>query len=186
MKRETSILTGSALFLLLGTGIVLLTGRSLALRIIKRLITRKFPTVQWLTTEEFARWLKDPVKQQPILLDARSEAEYTVSHLKQSQRIDPNQPDLAAFTGVSNDTPIVVYCSVGYRSARIAEQLGQAGFSRVYNLEGSIFQWANEGRPVCKNDRPTMLVHPYDTLWGRLLKSEYRAQVAQVGELGEK
>lgn len=181
VKRKTSALTESAVFLLLGTGIVFLTGRSLALRIIKRLITRKFPTVEWITTKEFARWLEDPVKRQPILLDARSEAEYAVSHLKHSQRINPNQPDLAAFTG-SKDTPIVVYCSVGYRSARIAEQLEQAGFSRVYNLKGSIFQWANEGRPVCKGDCPTMLVHPYDALWGRLLRPEYRAQVAQVGE----
>lgn len=182
VKRKTTTLTGSALFLLLGTGIVFLTGRSLALRIIKRLLIRKFPTVEWITTEEFARWLEDPAKRQPILLDARSEAEYAVSHLKHSQRIDPNQPNLAAFTR-SKDTPIVVYCSVGYRSARIAEQLGQAGFSRVYNLEGSIFQWANEGRPVCKDDRPTMLVHPYDALWGRLLSSEYCAQVAQVEKL---
>lgn len=155
-----------------------LTPRSLALSIIKRLTTRKFPTVQWLTTEEFARWLEDPVKPQPIVLDARSEAEYAVSHLKEAERIDPYQPDLGAFA--SKDTPIVVYCSVGYRSARIAERLGKAGFSRIYNLEGSIFQWANEGRPVFKNGQPTMLVHPYDALWGRLLSPPYRAQVAQV------
>ncbi len=185
VKRKTSAQIGSALFLLLGSGIVFLTGRSLARRIIKRLITRKFPTVEWITTEEFARWLEDPAKLLPILLDARSEAEYAISHLKDSQRIDPNQPDLAAFTE-SKDTPIVVYCSVGYRSARVAEQLGETGFSRVYNLEGSIFQWANEGRPVCKDDSPTMLVHPYDALWGRLLRSEYRAQVAQGGERGRK
>ena len=154
--------------------------RSLALSIIKRLTSRKFPTVKWLTTEEFARWLEDPVKRQPIVLDARSEAEYAVSHLKQAERIDPYHPDLGAIKGVSKDTPIIVYCSVGYRSARIAEWLGQAGFSCVYNLEGSLFQWANEDRPVFKDDRPTMLVHPYDRRWGRLLKSRYRAQVPHV------
>ena len=161
------------------TELVFLTKHSLAFNIIKGLTTRKFPHVEWITTEEFARWLADPLKPQPIVLDARSEAEYAVSHLKQSQRIEPNYPDLATFTE-SKDQPIVVYCSVGYRSARIAEQLKQAGFSFVYNLEGSIFQWANEGRPVFKDDRPTLLVHPYNPLWGRLLKSEYRAQVAQV------
>lgn len=161
--------------MLLKTRIVFLTGRSLAFNIIKRLTTRKFPTVESITTEEFARWLEDPVNPQPIVLDARTEAEYAVSHLKKSDRIEPNDPDLAAFAGISKDTPIVVYCSVGYRSARIAERLGQAGFSHVYNLEGSIFQWANEGRPIFKDDRATMLVHPYDALWGRLLKSEYRA-----------
>lgn len=167
------------IFLLLGTGIVFLSRRSLAFALIKRLTTRKFPTVKWITTEEFARWIEDRVKPQPIVLDARSETEYVLSHLKAADRIDPKHPDLAAIAR-SKDTPIVVYCSVGYRSARVAEQLEQAGFSHVYNLEGSLFQWANEGRPIFKDDRPTTFVHPYDTLWGRLLKSRYRAQVTQV------
>ena len=160
----------------MGTNLVFLTRHSLAFNIIKGLAIRKFPSVEWISTEEFAQWLADPLKPQPILLDARSEAEYAVGHLRQSQRIEPHDPDLAQFTE-SKDKPIVVYCSVGYRSARIAERLQQAGFSVVYNLEGSIFQWANEGRSVFKDDRPTMLVHPYNALWGKLLKSEYRAQV---------
>lgn len=150
--------------------------RSLTFSIIRRLTTDEFPTVKWLTTQQFAQWLEDPLKPQPIILDARSEAEYALSHLKEAKRIDPKHPDLAAFAGYQ-DTPIVVYCSVGYRSARIAEQLGQAGFSRVYNLEGSLFQWANEGRPVFKDGCPAMFVHPYDALWGRLLKPRYRAQL---------
>ena len=142
--------------------------------IIKRLTSRKFPTVEWMTTKEFAEWLEDPSKLQPIVLDARSEAEYEVSHLKHAERIDPNDPKLGV---ISKDTPIVVYCSVGYRSARVAEWLEQAGFTHVYNLKGSIFQWANEGRIIFKDDCPTILVHPCNTLWGRLLKSHYRAKV---------
>ena len=148
--------------------------RSLAFNIIKRLTTRKFPTVQWINTEEFACWLEDLAKPQPVILDARTEAEYAVSHLKQAQRIDPEHPEQAVLP--SKDTPIVVYCSVGYRSARIAQQLGQAGFSRVYNLEGSLFKWANEERPFFNNDHPTLLVHPYDQLWGKLLQPKYRAK----------
>ncbi len=134
-----------------------------------------FPTVEWITLEELAQWLKDPVKPQPMVLDARSEAEYALSHLKDAQRIDPSYPNLAAVAGVSKDTPLVVYCSVGYRSARVASRLGHSGFSRVYNLQGSIFQWVNSGHPVFKDGHPTQLVHPYDLIWGRLLKSRYRA-----------
>ena len=157
----------------IGTKLVFLMPRSLAFKIIKRLTTRKFPTVEWINTEEFARWLEDPTKLQPVILDARTEAEYAVSHLKESQRIDPEHPEQVVMR--SKDTPIVVYCSVGYRSARIAQQLDQAGFSHVFNLEGSLFKWANEERPLFRNDHPTLLVHPYDQLWGRLLKSKYRA-----------
>jgi len=158
-----------------------LAWRSLAFNFLKRFISRKFPTVQGLTVKELAQWLENPVKLQPTLLDARSEAEYAVSHLKGAKRIEPNSPNLAA-VAASKDTPIVVYCSVGYRSAAVASRLVQAKFSHVYNLEGSIFQWANSGRPVFKDDRPTLLVHPYNSLWGRLLKSQYRAQIEQVEE----
>lgn len=150
--------------------------RSLAFKIIKRLINRKYPTVTPLTTKELAQWVNTQSKPQPILLDARSEAEYQLSHIQQAERIDPYYPNLEALT-LSKDMPIVVYCSVGYRSARIAQQLQQVGFSHVYNLEGSIFQWANEKRSVYKNDCPTTLVHPYNALWGQLLERKYRASI---------
>ena len=151
-----------------------LNWRSLAFKIIKRLISREYPSVASLTTKELAQWLDTSSKQKPILLDARSEAEYELSHLQQAERIDPYHPNLETIA-ISKNTPIVVYCSVGYRSARIAQQLQQAGFSKVYNLEGSIFQWANEQRPVYKNNSPTTKVHPYNKLWGQLLNPRFRA-----------
>jgi rhodanese-related sulfurtransferase len=149
--------------------------RSLVFFIIKRLIQRKFPTVEWLNTQQLVGWLRDRTQPQPLLLDARTEAEYKVSHLLQAQRIDPYHPNLEDIA-VNKDVPVVVYCSVGYRSARIAQQLERAGFSHVYNLEGSIFQWVNEGNPVFQGDRPTLRVHPYNANWGRLLKSQYRSE----------
>jgi rhodanese-related sulfurtransferase len=142
---------------------------------IKRLIRRKFPTVKWLNTKQLVEWLRDRTQPQPLLLDARTQAEYQISHLPQAQRIDPYHPNLAEIA-VDKNAPVVVYCSVGYRSARIAQQLERAGFTHVYNLEGSIFQWANEGNPVFLCDRPTVRVHPYNANWGRLLKSRYRSE----------
>jgi rhodanese-related sulfurtransferase len=149
--------------------------RSLVFYTIKRLIQRKFPSVKWLNTKQLVEWLGDRTLSQPLLLDARTEAEYQVSHLPQAQRIDPYHPNLEDIA-VNKDVPVVVYCSVGYRSARIAQQLEQSGFTNVYNLEGSIFQWVNEGNPVFQGDRPTVSVHPYNANWGRLLKSRYRSE----------
>ncbi|MUL38043.1 rhodanese-like domain-containing protein [Gloeocapsopsis dulcis] len=169
---DSKMILGAALLL----GIVgLFSWRSLAFRILKHLIRRKFPTVQWLTTQELAQW-QNSQKPQPVLLDARDAAEYQLSHLQQAQRIDPQQPDLSDLTQ-SQDTPIVVYCSVGYRSAKIATKLAEAGYKHVYNLEGSIFQWINEGRPVFQDSNQTTQVHPYDRRWGQLLKSKYRAKL---------
>ena len=63
----------------------------------------------------------------------------------------------------------VVYCSVGYRSAKAAQELMNSGITGVLNLEGSIFQWANEDRPVFQGTRVVDEVHPYSRFWKRLL-----------------
>ena len=162
--------------------------RSLVFRVLKSLIARKFPDVKWITTKQLEQWLADSSKPQPIVLDARNQAEYAVSHLNNAVWIDPHHPNLEAMgdkpppranAPVATDIPIVVYCSVGYRSAAVAHKLEQAGFSQAYNLEGSIFQWANEGRQLYQNHHPTSLVHPYNPRWGRLLKSQHRADVSR-------
>ena len=78
------------------------------------------------------------------------------------------------------NAPIVVYSSVGYRGARVAHWLAGQGYSNVQDLAGSIFQWANEGRPVFRDGRPTTEVHRYDQRWGLLLESKYHADVPDV------
>ena len=66
---------------------------------------------------------------------------------------------------------VVVYDAVGFYSAELAETLSSAGSGEIFYLEGGIFQWANEGRPLVDADgSPTTKVHPYNKLWGRLLK----------------
>ncbi|WP_199299945.1 rhodanese-like domain-containing protein [Trichocoleus sp. FACHB-262] len=139
----------------------------------------QFPQVRWITTAELAQWLSNPVRSQPLLLDARTKTEYAVSHLATAQQIDLIAPDLAALGQIDQDTPLVVYCSIGYRSARVAAQLAQAGFTQVYDLEGSIFQWANEARPLWQAEQPTTKVHPYNAQWSLLLKPEYRAELQE-------
>lgn len=139
----------------------------------KEKIRHRFPAVKSITTEALAAWLADPSRPSPLLLDARAPAEYGVSHLRGARLA----PDLAAAKGALVGSPmarpVVVYCSVGYRSAALAVGLQEGGFTGVRNLEGSIFQWANEGRPVYREGggeaRPVRAVHPYNRRWGRYL-----------------
>ena len=139
-------------------------------------IRKRFPTVRQLSTRELSGWMEDagrPAK--PLLLDVRAAREFGVSHLpgaRHATSLEAIRPLLS-----SNSQPIVVYCSVGYRSSALAEKLQKAGITNVYNLDGSIFAWANEGRPVCQGSKilTPALVHPYDEKWGQLLKPELRA-----------
>jgi rhodanese-related sulfurtransferase len=134
-----------------------------------------YPDVQRVTTDSLARWIASDSLRKPVLLDTRPVEEFTVSHLQGAVRIDPDAEDFSMLDTLSSDAPIVTYCSVGYRSSGVAERLQAAGFTNVRNLEGSIFGWANEGRPVYRDGREVHEVHPFDAVWGSLLDPELRA-----------
>ena len=138
-------------------------------------IRTEFPDVKRITTAELAERLADTKRDAPVLLDVRTRAEFDVSHLKSARHIEPGSD--ASAIKVPKDAPIVTYCSVGYRSGRFAQKLLAAGYTNVVNLEGSIFRWANEGRPVFRNGRQVEQVHPYNGTWGLLLKKKNRADV---------
>ncbi|MGH7526634.1 MAG: rhodanese-like domain-containing protein [Gemmatimonadales bacterium] len=166
--------------LLLGAGVALLAGRPLAFDVVRRMTARKFPEVRWIEHAELARWREDPSRAQPVVLDARTQVEYAVSHLGDAVRIDPYRPLLRPLRGFSKDTAIVVYGSAGYRGGRVADWLRRQGYSNVFNLSGGIFQWANVDRPLSRNNGPTTEVHPYDPKWGLLLESKYRIEAPPV------
>ncbi len=140
---------------------------------VKRTIRAEFPGVEQLQAAELNDWLESG-EAPPLLLDVREEAEYQVSHLRGAVRVDPGaEPVLPE--SITKDTPIVAYCSVGYRSSIVAERLMAQGYTRVRNLEGSIFEWANRGLPVVRDGQEVRQVHPYDPKWQRFLDAELRA-----------
>lgn len=146
--------------------------RNLSWMVIKTWIRRKFPQVQSLSVSELVNWLNQTTP--PLLLDARTAAEYEVSHLPNAVLVSPELPALLHQLQVTPATPIVVYCSVGYRSARVAQQLQEMGYPQVFNLEGSLFEWANSGYLVYQGQQPVDQVHPYNARWGQLLNPHYR------------
>ncbi|WP_026210565.1 rhodanese-like domain-containing protein [Flexithrix dorotheae] len=109
-----------------------------------------------------------------VLLDAREKEEFEVSHLKNAHWVGYNTFRRNALEGISKDQKIVVYCSVGYRSEKIAERLIKMGYKNVSNLYGGIFSWVNEGKPVfTETHKPTEKVHAYNEEWGKwLVKGE--------------
>ena len=146
--------------------------RTIGWWLIKLLIRLQFPEIQQLTTAKLATWLQQEVPQ-PLLLDARTLEEYRVSHLLNAKPVSNNLQDLID-GGIDLATPIVVYCSVGYRSAAIARRLQAIGYQNVFNLNGSIFQWVNENRSVYREGKEVNKVHPYDKFWQYLLSDRHK------------
>ena len=134
---------------------------------VDELIAEQFPDVAHITTKELADSLE--MDRSVVLLDAREPDEFAVSHLGGAvlARSVDEAADVVAQAGPN--ALVVVYCSVGYRSAALAAQLRTDGGPEVVNLEGSIFAWANEGRPLYRGDTRVSAVHPYDESWGVLL-----------------
>jgi rhodanese-related sulfurtransferase len=139
---------------------------------IRQSIREDYPSVQQITTQELADWLADTSRLPPLLLDVRTEDEYRVSHLKNARHMTQPMPISSVVDELEAGQSVVVYCSVGVRSSDLAVQLAKAGLEKVYNLDGSIFQWANESRPLYSGNHATQSVHPYNRKWGRCLKQE--------------
>ena len=135
-----------------------------------KMVRDKFPDVRQLKTSELADWLKDTSKPPPLLLDARAEKEFAVSSLPNARHAADEAQTLAALSTQPKDAPVVVYCSIGYRSSALAQKLKARGYTNVQNLEGSIFMWANEGRLLQRGAETVSVVHPFDVKWGRLLE----------------
>lgn len=104
-----------------------------------------------------------------VLLDTRSFREFEVSHISGAIWVGYDEFELSKLASISKDKKIVVYCSVGYRSGKIGEKLAKAGYSRVYNLWGGIFDWVNKGNPVINNEGITSKIHAYNKKWGKWL-----------------
>ncbi len=143
-------------------------------------VRRDFPSVPRITPAEAAALLNDERASQPLLLDVRTKAEYEISHLPGARRVAPDSDPGAI--NLPRDRRIITYCSVGYRSGAFAKKLQDAGYKNVRNMSGSIFQWANEGRPLVQNGKRVRKVHPYNGLWGKLLQPALRADVPDAGK----
>jgi rhodanese-related sulfurtransferase len=147
--------------------------RPLDIETINTITRLTFPTVPNISTTDLEKWItgRDPF----TLIDVRSRTEFEVSHLqgalnaRSASQIDTFLPDRAA--------KVVLYCSVGFRSAKLVAATQKLGFKNVVNLEGSIFQWANEGRPLYSGELRAEQVHPYGRMWSGLLRAGLAARI---------
>ena len=146
--------------------------------VVDAMIAEEFPEVPSVTTDDLGLSLATDTAE-VVLLDARDAEEFAVSHLPGAHHVgsDAAAADRLA-AAAAPDAVVVVYCSVGYRSAALVERLRGSGRANAVNLQGSIFRWAGEGRPVYRGTERVEQVHPYDDNWGTLLPRSLWAYAA--------
>jgi thioredoxin len=102
--------------------------------------------IQTVNADDFEKALK----QNPgaNLVDVRTPDEYQGGHIPGAVNIDYQNPNFVERVSKLDKTkPVFVYCLSGGRSAGAAEQLRDAGFKQVYNLQGGFLQWNAAGKP---------------------------------------
>lgn len=140
---------------------------------VDRELAARFPDVPMVEGDALATELASGTAA-PLLLDARTPAEWATSRLPRARPAFDDATTAAALAGVPTTASIVAYCAIGLRSARLARRLAGDGRPGVRNLRHGIFGWADAGRPLVDDRGPARLVHPYDEGWGRLLSERRR------------
>lgn len=147
---------------------------SQTLRVIQERLVEKYPRVDVIAPDELAREIIQA--DDLLILDVRSEEEFRVSHIPGALRVDPGAPARtisALIERQGNPGIVVLYCSVGYRSTRMANRVRKVlppdTAVDLYNLSGGLFLWHNQNRLLEDDLGPTEYIHPYDAAHAPLL-----------------
>lgn len=112
-----------------------------------------------------------------VILDARESEEFELSRIPGARHIGFNSPNFISLKSVPKNKAIVVYCSIGYRSEKVGVSLMEKGYTNVFNLYGSIFEWVNQGLPLENENGKTHTVHGFNKKWSKwILNTEYQVE----------
>lgn len=151
---------------------------------IARQVERAYPEIAHMAPETLATLLDD-TPERVLVLDVRKPAEFAVSHIPGAERVDPamtaerfRQLFAKRLAGMT----VVLYCSVGMRSSRLAGRIAAdaraLGAESVHNLRGGIFAWHNLKLPLEVRGSATNVVHPYGPVWSRYIAARDRIRYA--------
>ncbi len=117
-------------------------------------------------------YLKNKISSKAIvLLDARELDEFNTSHISKARFVGYKKFNIkSVLKDISKTDKIIVYCSVGYRSGKIADKILALGYD-VSNLNGGIFSWFNRGNIILdQNGKKTSMIHGYNSSWSKWIK----------------
>ena len=87
------------------------------------------------------------------LVDVREESEWAKDHLPQAVHLGKGVIERDIEKAIpQTDTPIILYCGGGFRSALAAENLQRMGYTNVWSMDGGIRGWREKGFPLVKGE----------------------------------
>lgn len=90
-------------------------------------------------------------KEQFVLVDVREDNEWEKDHLPGAIHLGKGVIERDIETRVPDtNTPIVLYCGGGFRSAMAADNLQKMGYTNVISMDGGVRDWREKGYPMEK------------------------------------
>ncbi|HXY11184.1 MAG TPA: rhodanese-like domain-containing protein [Terriglobales bacterium] len=87
-----------------------------------------------------------------LLIDVREESEYAIDHLPGAVHLGKGILERDIETRVPGmDTPMILYCGGGFRSALAADNLQKMGYRNVLSMDGGIRGWREKGLALVKD-----------------------------------
>ncbi len=83
----------------------------------------------------------------PMILDVRTPEEYAAGHLPGAVNI-PHTELGTRLSEVRSENGVALYCMVGPRARMGEKTLQEAGFTKVFHLQGGLAGWQQAGFPV--------------------------------------
>jgi rhodanese-related sulfurtransferase len=86
-----------------------------------------------------------------ILVDTREDSEWVRGHIPGAIHLSKGiiERDIEK-TVPDHNTPLVLYCGGGFRSALAADNLQKMGYTNVISMDGGWRGWTEAGFPVAK------------------------------------
>ena len=91
-------------------------------------------------------------KEKFVLVDVREESEYAADHLPGAVHLGKGTIERDVEDRVPDqNTPMVLYCGGGFRSALAADNLQKMGYTHVLSMDGGIRGWRGKGFTLTKD-----------------------------------
>jgi rhodanese-related sulfurtransferase len=87
-----------------------------------------------------------------VILDVRTPGEFAEGYIEGARMIDFQSGNFETeIATLDKKATYAVYCRSGNRSGQAVKIMQDAGFLELFNLEGGVIDWANQGMPLVKN-----------------------------------
>ena len=93
-------------------------------------------------------------REDAIVIDLRDQGDFDQGHLPNARHfpladLERRTTELEKF----RSRPLVFYCASGTRTGKAIAALKKAGFEKLYNLRGGLYEWEKAGQPTTRKKK---------------------------------